>query len=379
MTPTPKTIMMATSAACPQASFISVLVNSFRANSMYSLARRFLFALDPEVSHEWSLRVLSLAERFHLLRLIKTTVPSCPVEVMGIRFPNPVGLAAGLDKNGDCIEALGGLGFGFIEIGTITPVAQPGNPRPRLFRLVDHNGIINRMGFNNKGVDYLVNRVKRRRYTGILGINIGKNKVTPDEQALDDYCACLRAVYAHADYVTVNISSPNTPGLRNLQFGENLRQLLAGLKAQQMQLATQHGRYVPIAVKIAPDMTEEEIRGVADTLLENKIDAVIATNTTLAREGVENSPFAEEAGGLSGAPVKDKSTEVIRSLAQHLQGRMPIIGVGGIMCGQDAAEKIRAGASLVQIYSGFIYRGPALIREAVQASMADGVCPLPKA
>lgn len=346
---------------------------------MYPLARRFLFALDPEVSHELSLRALATAERLCLLRSFKTAVPPCPVEVMGIRFPNPVGLAAGLDKNGDCIDALGSLGFGFIEIGTVTPVAQPGNPRPRLFRLVDHHGIINRMGFNNKGVEYLVNRVKKRRYAGVLGINIGKNKVTPDEQALDDYCACLRAVYAHADYVTVNISSPNTPGLRNLQFGENLRQLLAGLKAQQMQLSTQHGRYVPLAVKIAPDMTEEDIRGVADSLLENNIDAVIATNTTLAREGVESSPFAQEAGGLSGAPVRDKSTEVIRSLAEHLQGRLPIIGVGGIVSGRDAADKLRAGASLVQIYSGFIYRGPALIREAVQASMADGVCPLPNA
>ncbi len=337
---------------------------------MYSIARRFLFNLDPEASHDLSLKSLAAAERARLIGLLAPSVAACPVEVMGIRFPNPVGLAAGLDKNGDYFNALGQLGFGFLEIGTITPRAQPGNDKPRLFRLVEQEAIINRMGFNNKGVQHLVNRVKKRRYKGILGINIGKNKVTPEDQALDDYCACLREVYPYADYVTVNISSPNTPGLRDLQFGENLQQLLAGIKAQQLQLREQYDRYVPIAVKIAPDMSEAEIKAVADTLLANNMDAVIATNTTLSREGVEASPFASEGGGLSGAPVRDKSTEVIRILAEHLQGRLPIIGVGGIVRGADAAEKIRAGASLVQLYSGFIYQGPDLIREAVSACLS---------
>lgn len=337
---------------------------------MYTFARRCLFALSPEISHEVSLKSLAVAERVGLLRLFAPSVAACPVEVMGIQFPNPVGLAAGLDKNGDYINALGQLGFGFVEIGTITPLPQPGNPKPRLFRLVDQEGIINRMGFNNKGVAHLVNQVKKRRYKGILGINIGKNKATPEAQALDDYCACLRAVYAYADYVTVNISSPNTPGLRDLQFGESLQHLLVAIKAQQMQLTEQYDRYVPIAVKIAPDMTEEEIRSVADTLLANRIDAVIATNTTLSREGAEESPLVNEIGGLSGAPLKDKSTEVIRILATQLAGRMPIIGVGGIVSGTDAAEKLRAGASLVQLYSGFIYRGPRLIETAVNACIS---------
>lgn len=338
---------------------------------MYNFARRCLFTLDPEASHDFSLRSLATADRFRLVGAFAPKIPACPVEVMGIQFPNPVGLAAGLDKNGDYIDALGELGFGFIEIGTITPLGQPGNPKPRLFRLVEQQGIINRMGFNNKGVSHLVGQVKRRRYRGVLGINIGKNKATPEAQALDDYCACLQAVYGYADYVTINISSPNTPGLRNLQFGESLQQLLSGIKAQQMQLTEQYDRYVPIAVKIAPDMTAEEVRSVADTLLANNIDAVIATNTTLSREGVEDSPVASEAGGLSGAPVRDKSTEVIHMLHTHLQGRMPIIGVGGIMTGADAAEKIRAGASLVQIYSGFIYQGPQLIKDAVLACLAE--------
>lgn len=341
---------------------------------MYKIVRPCLFALDPEVSHELSLKGLAALEKLKLLKAFVPPVSGCPVEVMGITFPNPVGLAAGLDKNGDCIDALGTLGFGFIEIGTVTPVAQTGNAKPRLFRLVDQRGIINRMGFNNKGVAHLVAKARQRHYKGILGINIGKNKATPDECALDDYCACLSAVYTCADYVTINISSPNTPGLRNLQFGEILQQLLAGIKTQQMQLTEQHRRYVPIAVKIAPDMTEQEICDLADTLLANRVDAVIATNTTVSRDGVETSPQTDEAGGLSGAPLKDKSTEVIRTLSRHLDGRLPIIGVGGILTGADAAEKIRAGASLVQLYSGFIYRGPTLIEEAIRACMADGLC-----
>jgi dihydroorotate dehydrogenase len=329
---------------------------------MYGLARKLLFCLSPEVSHEVALDWMGASHRLGLLKLLGSA-PSRPVEVMGLKFPNPVGLAAGLDKNGDYFNALGALGFGFVDIGTITPRPQPGNPEPRLFRLPEHNAIINRMGFNNKGVAHLVEQVKKRTYAGVLGINIGKNKSTPDENALDDYLACLRAVYAYADYVTVNISSPNTPGLRSLQFGESLARLVAGIKSEQKILADSFSRYVPIAVKIAPDMSDEEIRSVASTLVEHGIDAVIATNTTLSREGVENSPHAQEAGGLSGAPVRDKSTHVIRVLNDHLQATMPIIGVGGILSGADAREKFDAGAKLVQIYSGFIYRGPALIRE----------------
>ncbi|MBC6904811.1 quinone-dependent dihydroorotate dehydrogenase [Saccharophagus sp. K07] len=333
---------------------------------MYGLAKKILFAMSPEVSHELALDWLGAAQRTGLLKLFYSQ-PSRPVEVMGLKFPNPVGLAAGLDKNGDYLNALGDLGFGFVEIGTVTPRPQPGNPQPRLFRLTEHNAIINRMGFNNKGVGHLVERVKKRTYQGILGINIGKNKNTPDEQALDDYLICLRAVYPYADYVTINISSPNTPGLRSLQFGESLEKLVVGIKSEQKILAQQHGRYVPIAVKIAPDMTDDEIREVAATLQRHQIDAVIATNTTLSRAGVETSPHANEAGGLSGAPVRDASTHVIRVLREFLGDTMPIIGVGGIMSGADAKAKIEAGANLIQIYSGFIYRGPELIKECVNA------------
>lgn len=333
---------------------------------MYGLAKKILFAMSPEVSHELALDWLGAAQRTGLLKLFYSQ-PSRPVEVMGLKFPNPVGLAAGLDKNGDYLNALGDLGFGFVEIGTVTPRPQPGNPQPRLFRLTEHNAIINRMGFNNKGVGHLVERVKKRTYQGILGINIGKNKNTPDEQALDDYLICLRAVYPYADYVTINISSPNTPGLRSLQFGESLEKLVVGIKSEQKILAQQHGRYVPIAVKIAPDMTDDEIREVAATLQRHQIDAVIATNTTLSRAGVETSPHANEAGGLSGEPVRDASTHVIRVLREFLGDTMPIIGVGGIMSGADAKAKIEAGANLIQIYSGFIYRGPELIKECVNA------------
>lgn len=333
---------------------------------MYGLAKKILFCLPPEVSHEVAMDCLGAAHRLGLLQLFGASHPR-PVEVMGLKFPNPVGLAAGLDKNGDYFNALGALGFGFVEIGTITPQPQPGNPEPRLFRLPEQSAIINRMGFNNKGVAHLVEQVKKRTYAGVLGINIGKNKTTPDENALEDYLICLRAVYAHADYVTVNISSPNTPGLRKLQFGESLERLVASIKNEQKLLADTHGRYVPIAVKIAPDMNDDEVRSVAATLLDQQIDAIIATNTTLSREGVETSPHANEAGGLSGAPVRDKSTHVIRVLNDYLQGAMPIIGVGGILSGADAKEKFEAGAQLVQIYSGFIYRGPELIGDCIKA------------
>lgn len=330
---------------------------------IYPLIRKALFTLPPETSHNLSLELLGASERLRLLTFFRPKIADNPVEVMGLRFANPLGLAAGLDKNGDYFNALGALGFGFVEIGTITPRPQPGNPKPRLFRIPEAQAIINRMGFNNLGIDHLVEQVKQRRYKGVLGINIGKNADTPVERAVDDYLICMEKAYAHADYITVNISSPNTPGLRSLQFGDSLVQLLAPLKAAQSRLAQLHGKQVPLAVKIAPDMNDEEIRATARALLNQGIDGVIATNTTLGREGVENSPLAAEAGGLSGAPLTQKSTAVITALADELAGRIPIIGVGGIFSGEDARAKIAAGASLVQVYSGFIYRGPGLVRE----------------
>ncbi|MGH1438858.1 MAG: quinone-dependent dihydroorotate dehydrogenase [Cellvibrionaceae bacterium] len=333
---------------------------------MYSLLRNALFTLDPETSHDLSLDMLGAAERLRLLSLFSPNIPSEPIELMGLRFDNPVGLAAGLDKNGDYFNALGQFGFGFVEIGTITPKPQPGNEKPRMFRLKEHDAVINRMGFNNKGVEYLVERVKRRRYKGVLGINIGKNKVTPEEEALSDYQIAMQAVYPYADYITVNISSPNTPGLRNLQFGDNLKRLLSGLKDTQQALAAEHNGYKPVVVKIAPDMSEDEIKSVSETFLAHDIDGVIATNTTLDKTLVADSPFADEAGGLSGAPLTEASTNVIAQLRSHI-GNLPIIGVGGVMQGSDAVAKIKAGANLVQVYSGFIYRGPALVKDARMA------------
>jgi len=336
---------------------------------MYSLLRKLLFSFDPEISHDLSLDCLGAAERLGLMPLFRPSLPQDPVELLGLTFPNPVGLSAGLDKNGDYFNALGQLGFGFVEIGTVTPLPQDGNPKPRMFRLPEHEAIINRMGFNNKGVDYLVDRVKRRRYDGILGINIGKNKVTPEEEALSDYEIAMAKVYPYADYITVNISSPNTPGLRNLQFGERLETLLAGLSAKQEQLTQEYGHHVPVLVKIAPDMSDKEIESVSQAFLKYNIDGVIATNTTLDRDSVKGSANAEEAGGLSGAPLTEQSTHVIRQLRQHLGQDIPIIGVGGIGKGSDAVEKLAAGANLVQMYSGFIYRGPHLVKEARSAIM----------
>lgn len=332
----------------------------------YSLLRPAMFALDAETAHHLTLNGLNTAHRLGLLRLAVPTAPSVPCRVMGLDFPNPVGLAAGLDKNGDCIDALADLGFGFIEIGTVTPRPQPGNPKPRLFRLPEAQGIINRMGFNNAGVDALVANVQRAAYRGILGINIGKNATTPIEQAADDYLACLRKVYAHASYVTVNISSPNTKNLRQLQSGDELDALLGQLKAEQEKLAQQQGKYVPLAVKIAPDLEDAQIGQIAAQLAHHRIDAVIATNTTLSRTGVAHLPHGDETGGLSGAPVRAASTSVIRKLAVALDGALPIIGAGGILSGADAAEKIAAGASLVQLYSGMVYRGPELVAECVR-------------
>ncbi len=337
---------------------------------MYGLIRNLLFRLPPEQAHNLALNGLDTLNRLGLLSALSPTIDSLPVNVMGLDFPNPVGLAAGLDKNADHIDALGALGFGFIEVGTVTPLAQPGNPKPRMFRLPEHQAIINRMGFNNEGLEHLLGRVDRRRYQGVLGINVGKNKDTPNEQSESDYRTGIRSVYTRADYITVNVSSPNTPGLRDLQFGDSLKQLLAAIKDEQRQCQSQFDRYVPIAVKIAPDMDDTGIRFVASALRETGLDGVIATNTTVSRDAVASHVHANEAGGLSGAPVREASLRVIEGLYAELGESLPIIGVGGITDGASAAEKIRAGAKLVQIYTGFIYRGPELIREAVEAIRA---------
>ena len=331
--------------------------------NIYSLASPLLFQFDAESIHDFTLKSLNTAERLGALSLY----PSPPVcqsrQVMGITFPNPVGLAAGLDKNAAVIDAMAALGFGFIEVGTVTPRPQPGNPKPRLFRLKEAQGIVNRFGFNNLGVDHLIENVKVAKYKGVLGINIGKNFDTPMENAVDDYLICMQKVYAHATYITVNISSPNTKNLRALQEKEALAHLLATLKLEQTKLAYQHGKYVPITLKIAPDLEFEQINEIADLLMEHNIDGVIATNTTLDRDSVQGIEHAEEAGGLSGAPVRKKSTLVIQQLSQRLQGAVPIIGVGGILSGADAVEKIAAGADLVQVYSGLIYKGPKLVHD----------------
>lgn len=334
---------------------------------MYSLLRPLLFKLSPETAHHFTLDSLKTAHKLGLLPLISKPMIDNPRTVMGLSFPNPVGLAAGLDKNGAYIDALGALGFGFIEIGTVTPRPQPGNPQPRLFRLPEAEAIINRMGFNNQGVDTLLENVKHSRYTGILGINIGKNFDTPIERAAEDYLIGLRKVYTQASYIAINISSPNTKNLRQLQGGDELDALLAQLKAEQEKLSQQHGKYIPLALKIAPDLDSEQIQQIATLLMRHRIDGVIATNTTLSRAGVEHLPQHTEAGGLSGAPVREKSTAVIRQLAVALQGAVPIIGVGGILNGQNAVEKMEAGAALVQIYSGLIYRGTDLIAECNRA------------
>jgi dihydroorotate dehydrogenase len=329
---------------------------------MYAFARPLLFALDPETAHE-----LTLWSLHHFGGVLPhKAVQGTPVEVMGLKFPNRIGLAAGLDKNGEAIDALSSFGFGHLEIGTVTPRPQPGNPKPRMFRLPEARAIINRMGFNNHGVDNLLANVRASRFKGILGINIGKNFDTPIERAADDYLACLDKVYPLAGYITVNISSPNTKNLRQLQGASELDALLGALKARQTALADQHGRYVPVALKIAPDVDEDQLTDIADALRRHRIDGVIATNTTLSREAVKGMPMATETGGLSGAPLTQRSTEVVAGLARRLEGELPIIAVGGVMTGRDALDKLEAGASLVQIYTGFIYRGPTLIAEAVR-------------
>ncbi|QZM13335.1 MULTISPECIES: quinone-dependent dihydroorotate dehydrogenase [Acinetobacter] len=331
---------------------------------LYSLARPLLFSLAPERAHELT---LSLLKSSHKMGLMRQNVAAKPVTCMGIEFPNPVGLAAGLDKNGAYIDALAGQGFGFIEIGTITPRPQAGNPHPRLFRLPQAKAIINRMGFNNDGVDQLVENVKAAKFKGILGINIGKNADTPVEKAVDDYLICLEKVYNYASYITVNVSSPNTKNLRSLQSGDALTELLETLKNRQLELAQEYQHYVPLVLKVAPDLDNSDIAFIAKQLLRFKIDGLIVTNTTLSREGVEGLEHAEEAGGLSGAPVFEKSTACLAAFAAVLKGQIPLIGVGGILSGADAAAKKQAGASLVQIYSGLIYTGPKLVKDCVDA------------
>ncbi len=345
---------------------------------LYDLARPFVFRFDPETAHDLAFGNLERAHRLGLTRLLRPHVADDPVTVMGLRFPNPVGLAAGLDKNAEHLDALGDMGFGFIEVGTVTPKPQPGNPKPRAFRLPKAQALINRMGFNNHGVDRFVANVALARdfsaRGGVIGLNIGKNATTPIEQALDDYLACLRKVHPllehRAGYIAVNISSPNTRNLRALQDDAALAALLAGLRDERARLADRSGKRVPMAVKIAPDLNDEALPRIADTLVAHGADAVIATNTTVARDTVQGLPHAEEAGGLSGAPVRARATEVIALLHRHLQGTLPIIGVGGIMDGVAAVEKIAAGASLVQLYTGLIYRGPALVGECRRALLA---------
>ena len=326
---------------------------------MYSLVRKFIFSMQPESAHEFTIKALKMAGK---LPFPIFPTPDNPVEVMGLKFKNPIGLAAGADKNGEAIDGFGKLGFGFIEVGTVTPLAQDGNPKPRQFRILEAEGIINRNGFNNLGVDVLVENVKRVKYDGILGINIGKNAVTPIENALDDYQICLRKVYEYADYITVNISSPNTKNLRSLQYGEALDELLSGLKAEQARLSQKFQQYKPLVLKIAPDLTEEEIASVADSLIRHRIDGVIAGNTTLSRETVAGLINAEQVGGLSGKPLNALSTKLIMHLAKELNGALPIIGSGGIHSLASGQEKIDAGAKLLQVYSGLIYEGPGLIQ-----------------
>lgn len=334
---------------------------------MYTLLRPLLFTLDAESAHHLTLESLQLAARTGIIAACAPQVTAAPRTVMGISFPNAVGLAAGLDKNGDYIDALAALGFGFLEIGTTTPRPQTGNPRPRMFRLPAARAVINRMGFNNHGVDALVANVQRARFRGVLGINIGKNFDTPIERAADDYLICLRKVYDHASYVTVNISSPNTRNLRQLQQTDELGQLLAALQSERERLADKHGRRVPLALKIAPDLDPAQISAIAGLLVTHRIDAVIATNTTTARDAVAQLPHGAEAGGLSGAPLTVQAQSVTAQLAAALAGAVPIIGVGGIMTGDDATARMHAGASLIQLYTGLVYAGPALIGSCIKA------------
>ena len=334
---------------------------------MQSLVQKLLLQCEPEKSHDFTINWLNKTQHTPLKWMYSTTPIAKPVTVAGIKFDNPVGLAAGLDKNGDCIDAFSSMGFGFVEIGTVTPRPQPGNPKPRLFRLPEKQAIINRMGFNNKGVDHLVEQVKEAKFKGPIGINIGKNKDTEDTKALEDYLICLNKVYPYASYITINISSPNTPGLRNLQYGEALDSLLVGLKAAQETLTQTHSKYVPLFIKIAPDLSDEEINSIAVSLMNSKMDGVIATNTTLSRDAVQGLAHADEMGGLSGSVMTDMSLQVTKKLDKALDKSMPIIGVGGIDSPESAQARLDAGASLVQLYSAFIYQGPSLVKRIVNA------------
>ena len=333
---------------------------------MYPIARSLLFKLNPERAHDLSLGALKKLESAGLARLFGQRVEA-PREFFGLKFDNAVGLAAGLDKNGEYIDAMAAMGFGYIEVGTVTPRAQPGNARPRMFRLTEHEALINRLGFNNCGLDAFLANVQRARYRGVLGLNIGKNASTPIEDATDDYLTCLRGVYPYASYVTVNISSPNTKGLRDLQAAAQLEKLLAALKAEQKKLKKKHGKHVPLLLKIAPDLDKKAINEIAQLTLDNNFEGIIATNTTIARDAVRGHKHAGEMGGLSGQPLFSPSTEVLREFVRAVKGNIPIVGVGGIMSGADAKQKINAGAALVQLYTGFIYKGPALIRECALA------------
>ncbi len=335
---------------------------------MYDLARPLLFGLDAERAHGLGLLSLELAYRTGTNPLLARPIAALPTKVLGLTFPNPVGLAAGLDKNGAHIDALLALGFGFVEVGTVTPLAQEGNPKPRMFRLSSQKAVINRLGFNNRGVDAMVRNVERaRRRHGLLGINIGKNKDTPNEDAANDYLHCLERVYPLADYITVNISSPNTTGLRELQEEQALRQLIGTLREAQERLGSQHGKRVPMLVKVAPDVSDDDIEAMARVLGDLAVDGVIATNTTIGRTGVQNHKLAAQAGGLSGAPLMGQSTAVLRKMRTRLADHIPLIGVGGILSGADAVAKMSAGADLVQFYTGMIYRGPELVHECVEA------------
>ncbi|OLQ86674.1 dihydroorotate dehydrogenase (quinone) [Vibrio ponticus] len=333
---------------------------------LYRLARTGFFQLDAEKAHDLAIQNFKRFTGTPIDLFYRQQLPHRPVECMGITFRNPVGLAAGLDKNGECIEAFDAMGFGFVEVGTVTPRPQSGNDKPRLFRLIEAEGIINRMGFNNLGVDNLIDNIKKAKYDCVLGINIGKNKDTPIEKGTEDYLICMEKVYEYAGYIAVNISSPNTPGLRTLQYGEALDELLGALKEKQAELHEKHGKYVPVALKIAPDLTDDEISQICQSLIKFNIDGVIATNTTLDRTVVEGMKHSTEAGGLSGRPVQSRSTEVVRLLHKELGEQLPIIGVGGIDSFVAAKEKMMAGAKLVQVYTGFIYHGPGLVKEIVK-------------
>jgi dihydroorotate dehydrogenase len=324
---------------------------------MYRITRFFLFMFPAEMAHHLSLTCLNIAYQLGILR-IKTAARSEVFNLKGLSFPGRVGLAAGLDKNAEYVDALASLGFDFIEVGTVTPKSQQGNPKPRMFRLTKHDAIINRMGFNNKGVDYMIEQLKEIDYKGVLGINIGKNKTTPNENAVSDYLICLEKVYVYASYITINLSSPNTPGLRELQYGHHLNDLLSALKARQNDLSQQHNKYVPLLLKIAPDLTTEEISEISQAVINHDIDGIIATNTSIDKSAVASN----EQGGLSGAPILKSSTQVLKSFFEETKGQIPIVGVGGVHDDVSGQEKIASGAALIQIYTGFIYRGPNLIK-----------------